>query len=115
MDEIRIFVSYAHENQRWLCEDDPHNLIPYLRAALKSLNVSIWADPDIPPFEKWKDVIFEQMTEADIALLLVSTFFLASDFIMEEELPRIQARQRSGEVIVAPIMRGALRLGGARS
>jgi len=104
MDEIRIFVSYAHENQRWLREDDPHNLIPYLRAALKGFNVTIWADPDIPPFEKWRDVILEQIDRADIALLLVSTFFLASDFIMDEELPRIQARQRAGELIVAPIL-----------
>jgi len=104
MEPVHIFVSYAHEDKRWLLEDDPHHLIPYLRAALVDLKVTIWADPDMPPFAQWRDEIFREIDRADIALLLVSPYFIASDFIREEELPRIQKRMERGELVVAPVL-----------
>ena len=48
-------------------------------------------------------MIDEALEAASVAVLIVSAGFLASDFIMTQELPRILAREAAGELKVFPI------------
>jgi hypothetical protein len=79
----KIFVSYSHQDSEWLDRIKVH---------LKSLNnegilIDLWDDTRIKAGQKWKDEIKIALEEAYIAILIVSADFLASDFIIENELP----------------------------
>ena len=51
--------------------------------------IDIWVDTKIKPGERWMIEIDKAMQEARIALFLVSSAFLASDFVVEHELPHL--------------------------
>jgi TIR domain len=48
----------------------------------------------------WSAEIRERLNQADLAVILVSPDALASDFIVEQELPALIHRQRAGEIVV---------------
>lgn len=49
--------------------------------------IPVWDDTEIKAGEKWEDKIKEAMDSATVAVLLVSDHYLASDFIVHNELP----------------------------
>lgn len=69
----------------------------------------MWDDTQLRGGDDWRSKIRKAVEEADVAILLISADFLASDFIATEELPPIlaAASQRGAKVIpliVAPSM-----------
>jgi hypothetical protein len=49
----------------------------------------LWDDREIEGGQKWREKINEALSKAKGAILLVSTDFLASEFIADNELPHI--------------------------
>ena len=78
----RVFISYSHANMKYLDE---------FRTQLSPLKdkIDVWSDKDIKPGEDWHQSIQEAIDSACIAVLLVTPAFLASDYIAENELPKI--------------------------
>jgi hypothetical protein len=107
---VNIFVSYSHEDSRWVKEDSPHRLIPWLKRALNSEGVDIWWDKQLVNDwgERYRPKIEEEIDRADIALLLLSQNFVISSFIRDVEIPRIRARVENGQMLLAPILVGPL-------
>jgi TIR domain len=79
-----IFISYSHQDKFWL-----ERLHTFLKPLVRSVQIDVWDDTKINPGESWQDKIQTALEEAQIAILLVSPNFLASDFIAFEELPKI--------------------------
>lgn len=92
----RIFVSYSHQDSHFLTRLKVH-LRPYERDRL----VDVWSDERIQAGDDWRDEIESALESASVAILLVSADFLASDFIANNELPRLldAARQRGTRII----------------
>lgn len=68
--------------------------------------VEIWGDSRITAGDRWKLEIASAMNRAAIAVLLVSADFLASDFVAENELPRLlEVAQQEGVRIVPVILK----------
>jgi hypothetical protein len=79
-----VFISYSHKDKKW-CE-----LFKTMAKPLRRyVGLSFWSDADIKPGQKWFDEIDTALNEANVAVLLVSADFLASDFIADVELPRL--------------------------
>jgi len=66
-------------------------LLVHLKPMHRSKQVVCWSDKNIRAGDKWRAEIKKSIEEADIAILLVSADFLASDFIVNNELPPLLA------------------------
>jgi tetratricopeptide (TPR) repeat protein len=100
----RVFVSYAREDRKWLDPDNPRNLIPFLEDSLRRQNVVFWYDKGLVPGDEFKRLIGMEIDQAQIALLIVSQYFLNSVFIETEEMPRIANRAGLGRMVIVPIL-----------
>ena len=109
MDKINVFISYSHDDDRWIKESNC-NLIPWLEGALKNRNVVLWYDHNLEGGSKYKDEIKTEIENAHIAILLISQNFVISDFIRDHELPQIKARFDRGELSIIPIQVGPVDL-----
>ena len=86
-----VFISYAHQDAKWK-DDFLKHLAPAKRRGL----VDVWTDDVIQASQNWREEIEKALDTADVGLLLVSANFLASDFIMESELPAFVRAQQAG-------------------
>ncbi len=105
-DPVRIFVSYARDDRRWVDRNDSHHLIPHLISSLRKQNVEVWFDAALVASEVFKRTIEQEIRRADIAVLLVSQSFLNSEFIEAVELPEITKRTEDPNFHVVPILIG---------
>jgi hypothetical protein len=103
-DVVRVFVSYAREDRRWLDRDYRYSLIPFLMDSLRRHNVAFWFDKELKPGDEFRRYIESQIDQSQIALLIVSQSFLNSEFIENREMPRIAERARLGKMIVVPVL-----------
>ena len=99
MKNLNIFISYSHQDAEWLDKVKTH---------LKGLShfydsVDVWDDRRLRPSDKWKEDISEALTKSNVALLLVSASFMASDFIQNNELQPILKNAENNGVKVIPI------------
>jgi tetratricopeptide (TPR) repeat protein len=90
-----VFVSYSHLDQEWLVK-----LRDVFAPDIRNDRISYWDDRDIKPGNPWYEDIGKAIDHARVALLLVSSHFLASRFIMEEELPRILKASGDGLTVL---------------
>lgn len=91
----RVFVSYSHKDDKWL-----EKFKALLSPDIRNGRVDFWDDRELRPGDPWHAKIVEGIGAARVAVLLVSPNFLASRFIMDEELPRILAGRDDGLVVI---------------
>lgn len=89
-EKKQVFISYSHEDDAW-CSALEKYLVGQLRE-----RIDVWIDrKNIRAGATWTREIEEALARADLAILLVSSSFLASDFINDLELPRLSERKRN--------------------
>jgi len=107
MNELRIFICYAHEDEAWL-KEGPKNLVPFLNDRFKHDSVVFWWDSGIKGGDDWEKTILFEIERADIAIPLLSGHLVNSDYVMKTELPRIKERYNKGCLSVLPILIGSI-------
>jgi hypothetical protein len=98
-DRRRVFISYSHADARWL-----ERLLVHLKPLHRDGLVDIWSDQRIRPGEVWRAEIVRSLNVAKVAVLLVSANFLASDFVMEVELPHLLSAAEQQGCRVLPLI-----------
>lgn len=96
---IDLFFSYSHQDEAARDELEVH-LAMLKRQGL----VRAWHDRRIPPGGSVAEGISEHLETADVILLLVSPYFLASDYCYDIEMARALERHRAGKAKVIPVI-----------
>ena len=96
----RLFISYSHKDERMRKALEQYLLV----LKIQGLVQQAWTDRMIPAGVDWDLEIARELTDADVVLLLVSTAFLASDYIQTKELRPALERHLAGKARVIPIL-----------
>ena len=89
----QVFISYSHEDDAWRSR-----LVDALAPGVNTGAIDIWDDRQIAVGQQWPDAIEQQIERANVAVLMVSASFLASEYVVKMELPRLVAAARTGRL-----------------
>jgi hypothetical protein len=95
---IPVFVSYSHRNTH-----EKEALCGHL-TTLPDVTLEVWSDTDILPGDRWEEKITTALNESKVAVLLVTTEFLNSQYITSKELPRLLERHQERDLRVIPVI-----------
>ena len=96
---LKLFYSYAHED-----EELRNKLEDALSLLKRQKLIEEWHDRKITGGKEWAGQIDDNLTQADIVLLLISRDFMASDYCSEVELKIALDRHRQKLARVVPII-----------
>ncbi|MGK7910560.1 MAG: toll/interleukin-1 receptor domain-containing protein [Synechococcus sp.] len=99
LKRTKVVISYSHRDAAALERLQVH-LKPLERQGI----VDRWDDTKIQAGQEWKAEIETALSEARVAILLVSADFLASSFIDRDELPPILLAQKEEGLVVLPVI-----------
>ena len=96
---IEIFLCYAHEDVDALKE-----LVIHLGVLKRQGFLNVWFDREISAGEEWAREIDKHLNTAQIILLLVSHYFMVSDYCYLVEMKQAIERHERGEARVIPVI-----------
>ncbi len=96
---INIFISYSHVDDNYRNELQKH-----LTSLQHQSIVETWHDRRIISGEEWADRIDDELRQADIILLLISSDFIYSRYCYELEMTEALARHNRKEAVVIPVI-----------
>lgn len=94
-----IFISYSHKDEPW-----KDRLVEHLGILEREKRLRTWNDRRIKAGQEWLPEIETAMNEARVAVLLISTSFLNSEFIRSREVPLLLERRVKEGVHVFPVI-----------
>ena len=101
-----VFMSYAHVDnesddlkQRWL-----DRFLQFLSPLVRQEDLTVWSDKEIKIGDDWHERIQAQLKAAKAVVLLVSPAYLASDYIVTNELPVLLKNAADQGVKIMPII-----------
>lgn len=98
--QLNVFISYSKEDK--ILRD---KLDKFLTPLKRNGSIETWHDRDLLAGDDWDKTIKAKLHEADIVLCLVSSDFLATDYIMDVELPIMLELEKVGTKIIPAILR----------
>ncbi len=95
----RVFFSYSHADAAYL-----DRMLVHLRPVERTGAVTLWSDTRLQAGDRWRDEIKGAVDAARVAVLLVSADFLASEFIVTNELPPLLTAAELEGARIIPIL-----------
>jgi tetratricopeptide (TPR) repeat protein len=93
-----VFISYSHKDEGW-----KDRLVSHLAILKAEASLDVWEDRQIGAGADWSREIQAAMDRAVVAVLLVSSDFLNSEYILETEVPHLLKRRREEGLLVIPL------------
>ncbi|QDT96282.1 FxSxx-COOH system tetratricopeptide repeat protein [Gimesia aquarii] len=99
MSPKQLFYSYSHKDENLREELEEH-----LSLLRNQEIISEWHDRKIIAGEEWADEIDQNLKNADIILLLISSSFNDSDYCYKKEMKLALELHDSGQAVVIPVI-----------
>ncbi len=94
-----VFISYSHKDLDFL-----NRLMIHLKPLDKAGVIETWVDTNLKAGDLWKEEIERALKQANVAILLVSADFMASEFIVENELPPLLEKAATEGTRIIPVI-----------
>jgi hypothetical protein len=94
----QVFICYSRQDAEWL-----DRLLEHLSPLARAQIAEPWSDRNIG-YGRWFEKLVKAIESARVAVLLVSSAFLASDFINKEEVPRLLAQEQQKGMVILPVI-----------
>ena len=98
-DTKRVFISCSSQDSLYL-----DRLKIHLKGYMSEDTLEIWNEAKIAAGSDGEEEIKSALTQAKVAIVLISSNFLDSDFVREKEIPLLLQADRSGNVRLLPII-----------
>lgn len=95
----KAFISYSHHDKAYL-----DRLMVHLKPLVKKGLIDIWVDTKIKTGDQWQKEIENALAVSSISILLISADFMASDFIIDNELPPLLAKAEVKGTKILPVI-----------
>ena len=95
----KIFVSYSHADTKHM-----DRLLVHLAPLKSAADLEIWTDEQIAGGDAWAPAIDQAISNATLAIFLVTADFLNSDFITRKEVPSLLERRQNEGLRLYPIL-----------
>lgn len=95
----QVFFSYSHPDAEYL-----NRMLIHMRPVERSGAIDLWSDTKITAGDRWREEIRKAVKRARVAVLLVSADFLASEFIVTDELPPLLAAAEDEGARIIPVI-----------
>lgn len=99
MPQKKLFISYASKDSAFM-----KRLVTHLIPLQKSGVIKVWFDRLMEAGDDWNEAIRYELDQADVVLFLVSPDFLASNYIMDVELPEAVKRADQKQIRLFPFL-----------
>ncbi len=97
----KVFISYSHKDKDYF-----NRILTHLKPIEANGLIDLWVDTRIMPGDKWKTEVEKSLKKANVAILLISADYLASDFIVKNELPPLlNSAEENGTRIISIILK----------
>ncbi len=99
MDRTKVFISYSHKDEEWMKQ-----LRKQLDVLERQQLLDVWVDTELKAGEDWHSRLHSEMLAARVAVLLISADFLTSDFVLDEEVPKLLQAHKKGGMSIFPVL-----------
>jgi hypothetical protein len=101
---LRLLISFSPEDREL-----KDRLVCHLSVLVRFAGIDIWTSDRVRAGENWQQEIETALERADVALLLMTADFLASDFIQDVEVPKLfRRREQDGLRLIPVLLRSCL-------
>jgi hypothetical protein len=87
----------------------------HLRPLERVYALDIWDDSKVVAGSRWHDEIDKAIQSAKVAVLIISADFLATDFIINNELPPLLDAARNDGAVIMPLIASPSRFNSTKS
>ncbi|HRV92723.1 MAG TPA: toll/interleukin-1 receptor domain-containing protein, partial [Anaerolineae bacterium] len=94
-----VFISYHHRDELF-----KERLLSHLSVLEHSGLLNAWSDDKIAAGANWTAEITQVISRAQVAILLISSNFLSSDFTLQREVPTLLERRLKEGIRIYPII-----------
>ena len=99
MSTPKVFISYSHKDVKW-----KNAVVSHLEVLQKAGLLDVWDDKRISAGEEWLPEIDRAIDEASVVIVLISKYFLTSEFILRKEVPHLLKRRQACGLRVIPLI-----------
>ncbi|MBL7807868.1 MAG: toll/interleukin-1 receptor domain-containing protein [Saprospiraceae bacterium] len=96
---MNIFIAFAEQDR-----EVRDKLLRQMNLVAPKLGWSIWSSKEIKAGEIWDDEIKQRLLDSELVILLLSTDFFNSAYIMGKELPVVMEKHKKGKCKVIPVL-----------
>jgi hypothetical protein len=94
-----IFISYSRKDKKYM-----GRILIHLKPLEKRGLFDVWSDKKIKAGDNWKNEIEKVLQNTNVAVLLLSADYLASDFIVQNELPPLLENAENNGTRIIPVI-----------